>query len=243
MSLEPWSQTYVRVYPMHIELGEADWIFKPKSVKGIKPLEHLHIMECSFSEKARWVPINNLTGKTVELRKDTHLGSARKLTEYEVPMPDTFDFEINEVEETSAEKGEEELSPKQKAEQEFHEAFEKLPADVQEFIREFKTIFIPDTEYGHSFMKIDPIDLPVKSENIKPSPPLAKRKYTAKEQELINTFIETGLKSGLIEQTQSPCSSALHVVFQGAKSRIAADLGYALRGQHGCAVIEVPKTH
>ena len=231
-SLGPWSQSFVQIYPLHVDLGEASWLYKPKNVEGVKPLSDVHLIECTFNKKASWVPVNNLTENTVILKADTHIGSARKLTEYDIPMPDTFDFEINEIDSTGQNSGEkvtseeEQLSPKKKAEKAFHEKVSELPDDIKEFLVERKQVFIPDTEYGHSFMKIEPIDLPVKSENIKQSPPLAKRRYTAKEQELINTFIETGLKSGLIEQIQSPCASALHVVFQGAKSRIVSDMRF-----------------
>ena len=53
-------------------------------------------------------------------------------------------------------------------------------------------------------MNVPPIDLGTNVNDLKPTPPLARRRFSAQEEKIMDDFIETSLKSGLISQCQSP---------------------------------------
>ena len=113
---------------------------------------------------------------------------------------------------------------REKARREFYEALKPYTPSEQEFLRDRIQTFTPDSDFGHPSMNIDPAELPIKNDKIIPTPPLAKRRYSQKDEMVIDNFIEVSLKSGLIMPIQSPTSSALHVVYKNGKPRVVSDL-------------------
>ena len=116
------------------------------------------------------------------------------------------------------------LTSREKAVEEFQTELLTYPEDERSFLSGYEHIFTPKTDWGHNAMNITPIKLPLKNDHIVPTPPLAKRRYTQRDQEVIDLFIERSLKSGLISPIQSPTTSALHVVYKNGKPRVVSDL-------------------
>ena len=115
-------------------------------------------------------------------------------------------------------------TPKEKATREFHVELQNYSQEEQNTLLEFIKNFTPDTDFGHPAMTIPPAELPLKGPKIVPTPPLAKRRYSHKDELVIDNFIEVSLKSGLITPIQSPTTSALHVVYKNGKPRVVSDL-------------------
>jgi len=96
--------------------------------------------------------------------------------------------------------------------------------DEAELINSFRPVFIPKDDWGHPHMNGPGRKLPTKHERIVPTRPPAKRRYSRRDEEAIDNFIETSLRSGLISPIDSPTTSALHVVYKNGKPRIVSDL-------------------
>ena len=119
-TLKPGEFGFVNVYAPKVDLKDRQWMFKPRylssitDVKGERPLRDVHLMPCSFDAEHNWIPVNNLTQKPITIYKDTHLGSATELTEYDIPIPDDWSLDIDVISECSEQKPEtaENVEPK-----------------------------------------------------------------------------------------------------------------------------------
>ena len=57
----------------------------------------------------------------------------------------------------------------------------------------------------------------------KSTPPLAKRRYSERDEEVIDCWLEANMLNGTFKQIQSPLSAPLHVVHRKGKPRIVCD--------------------
>ena len=267
--LGPYESSVIKI-KTNRQLAIANHHFVPTR-QNKEPYALVHIPEGIINSDNLWLPIQNTSNKIVKLQKDSRVGIACRLNEYEIAQPADGDVHIDAVtimcsdndeiqnpwehaedlynkrevgtitqiasmnrknaENTGnpeqipeGEHEETEETPKEKATREFMEELKKYEPDEQEFLLERIQIFTPDTDFGHPSMTIPEVELPIKNEKIIPTPPLAKRRYTQKDEEVIDNFIEVSLKSGLICPIQSPTTSALHVVYKNGKPRVVSDL-------------------
>ena len=135
------------------------------------------------------------------------------------------DPQINEIEETFSSSSENEiLNQREQSIVEFDKEVKTYTPRQQEFLTSFKEVFLKGHAFEHEGADIPGVKLPTKSSKLTPTSNLAKRKYTSKDLDVIDKFIENSLNSKLICRIQSPTTSALHVVYRNGKPRVVSDL-------------------
>ena len=132
--------------------------------------------------------------------------------------PDTFDAKLKSDKQQSSYTNKEEKTI------EYQKKLKTYEPDVIKLLDSFRPVFIPKTDWGHPHMKGEGRRLPQKHDKIVPTKPPAKRRYTKRDEDAIDNFIDTSLRSGLISPIESPTTSALHVVYKDGKPRIVSDL-------------------
>ena len=113
---------------------------------------------------------------------------------------------------------------KQEKTMEYEEKLKTYEPDEAELINMFRPVFIPKSDWGHPHMNGEGRKLPTKHGRIIATKPPAKRRYVQRDEDAIDNFMETSLRSGLISPIDSPTTSALHVVYKNGKPRIVSDL-------------------
>ena len=116
------------------------------------------------------------------------------------------------------------LNEKDQSIVDFDQEVKKYSPTQQEFLTSFKEVFIKSHPFEHQGADIPGVKLATKSTKLVPTSNLAKRRYTTKDLDVIDKFIENSLNSKLICRIQSPTTSALHVVYRNGKPRVVSDL-------------------
>ena len=95
--------------------------------------------------------------------------------------------------------------------------------NLRKLLSDNKQLFIPNHDYLLDKIDIPPIKLGTINQEIKPTPPPARRHFSDKHDEAISLHISVGLMNGLIQRQQSPTVSPMHAVEQNGKIRIVMD--------------------
>ena len=171
------------------------------------------------------ISIYNLTDKEKMIKKGTLLCEAKQLHYSVLPIMDSVLIqEIEKHEPQINQVSADNLSPKAEKEAEFEASIKTVEdQELKEFLIQNKSVFVPSHDYILDKIDIPPIELGTIHEEIKPTPPPARRHFSDKHDEAISTHIAVGLMNGLIQRQQSPTVSPMHAVEQNGKIRIVMD--------------------
>ena len=201
------------------------WSCSP--VKKYRAHEDIHIFDSLIDKDHSSIMVHNTSTGEITFSSGTCLATAFEINYMYLPYLDegddlNIDFLCPDIAGSSpvSDTDEENLSPRAKALRDYNEVYDASPPRVQEFLKPFKNLFVPKHEYLHSGMNIEPVKLPTKEATWKPTPPLAKRRYSAEDEAAIDAWMEVSLMNNLIKPIQSPITSALHCVRRNGKTRI-----------------------
>ena len=167
----------------------------------------------------------NLSKTTLIIKKGDRVAKAKEIFYSSIPMMDAqLVEEIDRATDTAPTEPSPATSQREEAERDFTAALSEITNhDLKKLILEYKSLFIPSSDWELDKIKIPPIELGTIHREIKPTPPLARRHFSDKFDKAISDHIEMGLLNGLIQRQQSPTVSPLHAVEQNGKIRIVMD--------------------
>ena len=169
--------------------------------------------------------VYNLTDKPLCIRKGTVICEAYELLYSVLPVMDSVLIaEIEKHEPQICQLSDQNPSPKAEKEKEFDEHIKTINnPQLRSFLMKNKSIFVPTHDYILDKIDIPPIKLGTINDEVKPTPPPARRHFSDKHDEAISTHITIGLMNGLIQRQQSPTVSPMHAVEQNGKIRVVMD--------------------
>ena len=180
-------------------------------------------MTCSncVMRKQGFVEVSNFTHTDKFLRKGDRVGSARPIEWRQLPLIDgIYDQEIYQCS-MATDSASHSTPPENLPSQESARHFDKTVADLRkrgmselaDVLEPFKRTFtLEDPGDPITFMKTDPVTLPVKDTCPDSLPLPYRRQYTREEMEFIDTFIQQNLLSGAISKSSSPFTAPILLV-------------------------------
>ena len=247
LSIQP-HETAIIPIKSHVALNQANFIFTPSVIKP-ELLKNIHLQEAMINKNTAWIPIHNTSHESLIIPQNTTLGHAKELNEYDIAQPDNLDINIDSIyivcedneplddpwesihkdpdiisffsEQTAS------VSVVNEQEQsiaDFDQDVKVYTPKQQQFLKKFKQVFIKSHPFEHQGADMPGVKLPTKHKQLVATSNLAKRRYTTKDLEVLDKFIENSLNSKLICRIQSPTTSALHVVYKNGKPRVVSDL-------------------
>ena len=236
--ITPGHQMSVRVCSEHSKLQNKIWFQEPsKFFRKHKCLE-LFASICDGNDP--WIPIHNFSTENYMLKRGSIIGYAEEAQYKELPQMNSPIFaEFASLQISSTTEVNNNQTPKGKSILEFENALKQLSAEDAEFVREHKDNFIPSHEWELNALNLPEIELGTQNDHLVETPPQPRRVHKQRDEEDIDKFMELGLLTGLIEKSQSPCASPMHVVRTlGKAPRIVLD--QRLQNKMNAAAYQLP---